>query len=100
MAFCVACAGEIATLRGYETGTFWDWRALAGARATSRDIAWNALEERDRATNSKGSCKQAVDVAQAGAPLTPSFAREGVADWCFHHEVHRRCSENLLARRL
>ena len=48
------------------------------ARATSRDIAWNVLETRDRATNSKSSCKQAVGVARAGAALTPSFAKEGV----------------------
>ena len=31
-----------------------------------------------RPTNSKSSCKQAIDVARAGATLTSPFAREGV----------------------
>jgi hypothetical protein len=35
-ACCVACDGEISSLRGYETGTFWDGRALADTRDVSR----------------------------------------------------------------
>src|SRR4029450_4659546 len=31
-ACCVACDGEISSLRGYETGTFWDGRGLADTR--------------------------------------------------------------------
>jgi hypothetical protein len=36
MAVCVASDGEIGILRGYEAGTFWDWRALAGTRDAAR----------------------------------------------------------------
>ena len=32
----VACDGEIRSPCGYETGTFWDWGALAGIRGVSR----------------------------------------------------------------
>jgi hypothetical protein len=37
-ACCVACSGEIAILCGYETGTFWDSRALAGMSDVSRHV--------------------------------------------------------------
>jgi hypothetical protein len=47
MASCVACDGEISTLRGYETGTFSDWRALAGTRDVSRH-SWDVLEKLER----------------------------------------------------
>jgi hypothetical protein len=43
-AYSVACADKFSTLRGYETGPFWDWRA----RAASRDTGWNVLETVDR----------------------------------------------------
>ena len=38
-AFCVAHNGEISILRGCETGTFWNWRALAGTHDVSRHSA-------------------------------------------------------------
>jgi hypothetical protein len=47
MGFCVACDGEISALRGYETGTFSDWRALAGTRDVSRH-SWDVLEKLQR----------------------------------------------------
>ena len=49
MAFSVACDGEIETLRGYETGTFWDWRARrAGTRDISRRSERRARDSRSR----------------------------------------------------
>jgi hypothetical protein len=47
-ACCVARCGEIETLRGYETGTFWDWRALAGTRDVSRHGLKRARGTRSR----------------------------------------------------
>ena len=53
-AYSVACTGEIATPRGYETGTFWDWRALAGTRDMSRRSKGRAPDSRSRRV-SRGS---------------------------------------------
>ncbi len=73
-------------LRGYETGTFWDWRALAGTRDVARhgEACWGT---RHRLTGrSENPCKQAIGVAQAGSTRTPSFAREGVGERATHAE--------------
>jgi len=77
-AFSVVCYGELLTLRGYETGTFWDWRALAGTRDISRRSEGRARDSRSRPLV-RSSCKEDVGVARAGAMLTPSFGTEGVA---------------------
>ena len=46
--FYVARNGEISILRGYETGTFWDWRALAGTGDVLRHSLERARETRSR----------------------------------------------------
>jgi hypothetical protein len=47
-ACCVACVGEISILRGYETGTFWDWRACAGTLDILRHSPERARDSRPR----------------------------------------------------
>jgi hypothetical protein len=77
MAQSVACDGEIQTLRGYETGTSWGWRALAGIRDVSGPTPTMCPRHSIAATDSESSCKLALSVARAGAKPTTSFAREG-----------------------
>jgi hypothetical protein len=64
-------------LAGTITGTFWDWRALAGTRDVSRH-ALNVLETLvSRPRTRKAPANTYVGVVHTGASRTPSFAREG-----------------------
>jgi hypothetical protein len=72
--FCVACDGEISTLRGYETGTFWDWRALAGTRDVSRHSLERARDTRSRPLTRKVPATRALllpVLARSWRPLSP-----------------------------
>ena len=82
----LTAAARFRRFRGYETGTFWDWRALAGTCDVSRHN-FQVLGTLGRDHNSESSCKQAAAVARAGGTLTTSFASEG-------SKVHRGTAQS------
>ena len=49
---------KFAPLRGYETGTFWDWRALAGMRDVSRHSLKRARDTRSPPLTRKAPAKR------------------------------------------
>jgi hypothetical protein len=78
-ACCVARDGEILIRRGYEAGTFWDWRALAGIRDASRPTRRRAPETRSRLLTRKVPAKQPSALPVLARSLTTSFTSEVVA---------------------
>src|SRR5262245_1423809 len=74
-AYSVACDGEISGLRGYETGTVWDWRARAGTRDVSRRSVGRGRDSRSRPPGRNVPANRKVGVARVGPKLTTSFAR-------------------------
>jgi hypothetical protein len=75
MGLFVVCPDAASASRGYETGTFSDARALAGAC----DLFQGVVEAGDRRTEVRNACKWRVDIGSAGAVLSTSFGREGLA---------------------
>jgi hypothetical protein len=57
-AYSVACFDENCSLRGYETGTFWDWRTTAGTGGVSRHSLKRARDTRPRPLTRKAPAKK------------------------------------------
>jgi hypothetical protein len=70
----VVCPDAAPASRGYETGTFSDWRALAGTRGLVRPPSWFAAS----APSDRKCLQTRLCVAGAGAKATTSFASEEV----------------------
>src|SRR5215211_4213588 len=66
----VACDGEIWISRGYETGTFWDWRPLAGTRDVSRHGRGRARDARSRPLTRRVPVNRPSALPALGATLT------------------------------
>jgi hypothetical protein len=78
LACSVARDGELSILRGYETGTFWNSRALVGTQDVSRQSARRAGRpdhgRRARKPLQTRACW--IAVAQSGGHMSPSFSKE------------------------
>ena len=78
MGFSVALTDEVLVLRGYETGTFWDWRALAGTRDVSTTQSGTGASHPIAITRPKDPANRWSVLPLTGTTVTPSFTKEGV----------------------